>query len=594
MSGNETLFSDALVMFNWVEYSVFGSMLGLSALIGFYFGCLKEQNTVSEYMWGGKKMGVFPVTMSLVASHVSGILILGVPAEIYTYGTQYVASLFPIVFCCIFSLTTVVPVFYKLQLQSPYEYFEMRFSYGCRSLASLITALHLISLTPLVIYTPALAFNQVTGISVHTLTPIVCLICILYTSFGGLKAVVWTDTLQSGYTSSALLFIIFLGCYTYGLSTIFKINEEGHRLEMFNMNPNIFERNTFWTVVIGYLFQWLGAISMHPGVLQRQITVSNYRKSQMVTIYSSIGFIIVKCLCSFLGLLTYTEFHDCDPVATGTVRKSAQLLPFYVIKTAKNYPGITGLFISGVVSAALSTMSAGLNTVAGTLYEDFSQIFLKKKKLSDSQASFIMKIIVVILGVICVLLIYIVEKFDSLLQIVVSLTGITHGPLVAMFLLGIIFPWTNSTGALVGAVSSFLFTAWVSYGAQVHIAQGNLRFPGKVTSIDNCLHNNTMFDAHVRVYNYTGIGSPVVASEEVLQIFKISYALYSTFGVILGVFVGLVVSFFTGKQDLKTLNPDLIAPYMRKLLPKKEDDIPEEGSLINKVVKLEVLAESND
>lgn len=62
-----TGFSDVFMMFNWIEYTVFSSMLGLSALIGVYYGCLKEQNTVSEYMLGGKKMGTFPVTMSLIA-----------------------------------------------------------------------------------------------------------------------------------------------------------------------------------------------------------------------------------------------------------------------------------------------------------------------------------------------------------------------------------------------------------------------------------------------------------------------------------------------------------------------------------------------
>lgn len=60
--------ASSLLMFNWIELSVFGSMLGLSALIGIYYGWIKgNQNTVSEYMLGGKQMGVFPITMSLIA-----------------------------------------------------------------------------------------------------------------------------------------------------------------------------------------------------------------------------------------------------------------------------------------------------------------------------------------------------------------------------------------------------------------------------------------------------------------------------------------------------------------------------------------------
>lgn len=64
--------ASAVLMFNWIEYSVFGTMLLLSLLIGVYYGYFKKQDTVAEYMMGGKKMGVFPVTLSLVFRLATG------------------------------------------------------------------------------------------------------------------------------------------------------------------------------------------------------------------------------------------------------------------------------------------------------------------------------------------------------------------------------------------------------------------------------------------------------------------------------------------------------------------------------------------
>lgn len=80
--------------FSAVNYAVFGSMLGLSALIGIYFGFIskKKQDNTVEYLLGGKKMNFFPIAASLIASHISGATFLAVPAEVYAFGSAYALS----------------------------------------------------------------------------------------------------------------------------------------------------------------------------------------------------------------------------------------------------------------------------------------------------------------------------------------------------------------------------------------------------------------------------------------------------------------------------------------------------------------------
>lgn len=578
---------NTMLMFNWVEYTVFGSLLGLSALIGVYYGWYKgNQNTVSEYLLGGQTMGVFPVTMSMVASHVSGITLLGVPAETYMYGTQYFAVFFTTIIITIAIIMFYLPVFYKLQLNSLYEYLELRFSHGTRMLASFIFAVSLILYIPVVIYVPALAFNQVTGVSVHSITPIVCLVCIFYTTFGGLKAVVWTDALQSLFTLGSVLFICIFGCINVGgFEEVMKANWEGKRLEIFNMDLNPFARNTFWTVTVGSTFTWLAQLGVHPGAIQRFIAVPTYTAARSVMLWSAVGFTVIKALAVFVGLLIYAKYRGCDPIATRVIKKSGQLLPYYVMDVAGQFPGLNGLFISGVVSAALSTMSAGLNTVAGTIYEDFVQIFLKGEKMSEAKASCTMKIIVLILGAISVMMVLVVEKLGGILQMALSLSGVTNGALVAVFSLGMFFPWANSKGALAGSLASLLGMAWIIGGAQLYIAEGKLKFPGKITSIDNCTSNLNIsheFNVTSRLQWYRGVGSPVVADESVPLIYQVSYMYYCAVGTVIGLSVGIVVSLLTGSQDLTKLNPDLLVPQMRRFLPKKQQitPLPEEHKLI--------------
>ena len=88
-------------------------------------------------------------------------------------------------------------------------------------------------------------------------------------------------------------------------------------------------------------------------------------------------------------------------------------------------------------------MSAGLNTAAGTLYEDFL-VNLLPKNTSEWTASFIMKITVVIIGLICVALVYVVERLGTIVQMAFALMGSPHAATFAAFALGLFWPWANS------------------------------------------------------------------------------------------------------------------------------------------------------
>ena len=127
-----------------------------------------------------------------------------------------------------------LPVFYKLQITSTYEYLERRFDSTNRLFASILFTLGLFLYLPIVIYIPALAFSAATGISVYYITPLVCGVCIFYTTLGGLKAVVWTDTLQFTITTGAIITVAVIGIKSGGgFAEILATASKGHRLDIF-------------------------------------------------------------------------------------------------------------------------------------------------------------------------------------------------------------------------------------------------------------------------------------------------------------------------------------------------------------------------
>lgn len=108
--------------------------------------------------------------------------------------------------------------------------------------------------------------------------------------------------------------------------------------------------------------------------------------------------------------------------------------------TLGNIPGLTGLFVAGVFSAALSSLSTGLNSMSAVILEDFFKTF-SKKTLTSVQTAIILRVVVVVFGALCVGLVFIVERLGAVLQLSITLSSVANGPLLGIFTAGVMIPW---------------------------------------------------------------------------------------------------------------------------------------------------------
>ncbi|XP_047115232.1 sodium-coupled monocarboxylate transporter 2-like [Schistocerca piceifrons] len=547
--------------FGWLDHMVFGLMLAVSLVVGVYFGvCGRAKNTAKvDYLHGGKSMSVLPVAVSLVASHISGITLMGVPSEIYLYGTLYGLVVISTVLTCLIVNWLYLPVFFGLQLTSTYEYLERRFNRETRLLASFLFTLQQVLTIPLFVYVPALAFNQVSGVSVHLITPVVCIVCIFYTMLGGLKAVVWTDFLQGLVMIAACFAVIILGCQLVGSPVqVWNISDEGGRIRIFEMNPSPFVRNSFWTIVLGTTANWLTVCAINQGSMQKFLSVPNLRSARICLFGFGGGIITMKAISVFTGLLIYATYHNCDPISAKAISRPDQLLPYYVMQVSTAVPGLPGLFVAGIFSAALSSMSGSLNSLSGTIYEDFV-LPRVSDKISDEKVNFIMQGIVLAVGVICVALVFVVEKLGTVLELGYSIAGVTSGALLGVFTLGMLFPWANGKGAIAGGLASMALVSVILVGAQNAMATGTIVYPWLPTTTDGCAANVT-----AGLFTST-TARPETAPAEAPLLFQISYMYYTLLGAIAAIAVGLAVSFCTGARRPSDVDPALLSPPVRFL-----------------------------
>ncbi|XP_046998003.1 sodium-coupled monocarboxylate transporter 1-like [Schistocerca americana] len=570
------------VLFGWVDYVAFALMPSLSVAIGLYFGiCGRAKNTAKvDYLHGGKTMRVLPVAISQISSHVSGSTLVGVPSEIYLYGSVYTWICLSVILFSIVTNFVFLPVFFELQLTSTYEYLERRFSRIIRVLASGLFTLNMVLHLPLYLYTPAICFSQVTGVSVHWITPVICVMCILYTMLGGLKAVVWTDFLQSGVTLMAFIAVLVFGLVgAGGFSQVWQAASDGGRADFFVMTPDPFVRNSFWTVVVGATVSWVGGIAVHQGMVQKFLSLPNMRAARKSLAGFTFGMILIHLISIFCGFLLYADYQDCDPIKTKEISRPDQLLPFYVMKVAGHVPGLPGLFVAGIFGAALSSMSGCLNALSGTIYEDFLLPLMPGKK-SDVVVNLIMQSIVLVVGAVTVALVFVVEKLGTVLELGYSIAGVTNGALLGLFTLGMLVPSANTKGAVVGSLLGMAVVTVILTGAQHAHAMGRIRYPPLPTSVEGCAANFTSVIETVATSS-----TPSPATDEVPLLFRLSYMYYTLVGAVVMVTVGWAVSQLTGPLRPGDVEPSLLAPMVRPKQRRREDGAAD----ADPVVKVELL-----
>ncbi|XP_055594315.1 sodium-coupled monocarboxylate transporter 1-like isoform X2 [Uranotaenia lowii] len=587
---------EELYKFSVLDYGVFVVMLFLSAACGIYFGFFKRttaqqtpessddefglggsktaanagkgtrittfgSSTMDEYLLGSRKLKAFPVAMSLVAGYISGVTILGTPSEIYNFGTQYWLIVIPILLMGIAVCTVYLPVFCSLKLNSSYEYLELRFNSSVRSIASIMFVMDELFFLPMIIYVPSLAFNQVTGFNLYIIGAVVCIVCVFYTLLGGIKAVVFTDAWQVLVMFISVVIVVVLGTISIaGPDVIWDRAVQGNRIDFFNFNPSMYERQTFWAVLIGGFFYWTSFNSVNQTMVQRYMSLPNLKKARLSIGMFTIGIAIFVSVCCYAGLLIYAYYYQCDPMSMGLVKTDDQLFPHYVMEIVGHLRGIPGLFIAGVFGAALSSLSVVLNSTSAVLLEDILKGLFRVKP-SPFVANIFVRVCVVVLGMAAMGCLFIIEKLGGILSVATSLSAIAAGTTCGMFTLGMLVPWSNSKGAIIGGVSGALLSGWVSLGSQFASANGEI-VPHKLpVSVESCpsdmLSNST-------------IVNPIYPDESgVFPLYRLSYHWITPIGVVTVMIIGTIVSFITKPRNLKDIDPELISPVIHRFLPQE-------------------------
>ncbi|RVE52689.1 hypothetical protein evm_002562 [Chilo suppressalis] len=542
-------------LFGWEDYSVLAAMLIISCAIGIFYGyCGEKQTTGDDFLLGGSSMGTFPTALSLAASFITAIELLGNPAEMYMAGAQFWMICVAFILVVPIASKLYLPVFMRLRLTSCYEYLEIRFCKAIRVYASALYMLQMILYTSVAVYAPALALSDVTGLNTYLAVSLVYVVCIFYASQGGMKAVIMTDTFQSAVLIGSLAAVLALGAAEVGgLDAVWDHARRTNRLQFFDMDPDPTVRHSFWSVVVGGTMYWTSMFCANQASVQKYLSVERISQVRVALWVSAIGLTAVYSVNFITGAVLAVHYADCDPIQAGITNGSDRLLPLYVMRELGVSKGVPGFFVAGIFAASLGTVASALNSLAAVACQDLATGLLGLT-LPEDKGALIARWVCFACGAVSFALVFAVERLGPVLQLALSFNGMAGGVSLGLFSLGMLFPWANAKGAVVGGVFGLLLVLVAGGGAQ--LAQVSPpRLPG---STEGCFSSNGT--VHVSI-------DPTTRHDEaVFWLFRVSYLWYSGIGCSATVIVGLLVSAATGFTHPVRVPIDLLSPPVVSLL----------------------------
>ncbi|XP_039992480.1 solute carrier family 5 member 6 [Xiphias gladius] len=546
--------------FTVVDYVIFAVLLAASLGIGMYYALSGgRQRTTQEFLLADRSMSCLPVSLSLIASFQSAVAIIGIPAEIYTHGTQYWFIGCAYVLGLFIPAHVFIPVLYRLRVSSAYQYLEMRFSKSVRICGTLTFILQMVIYMGVCVYTPAFALNAVTGFELWGTVLATGLVCTLYTTLGGLKAVIWTDVFQTVVMFAGQLAVIVVGVQqSGGVSEVWRKVCEGNRISGVDLNPDPTERHTFWTLGVGGVFLMLSLYGVNQAQVQRYLSSRTEREAVRSCYMVFPCLQLALALSCVMGLVMFARYCGEDHSDNlGTSSRDAMVI-YFVMDMLQGLPGLPGLFVACLFSAALSTISSAFNSLATVTMEDLIKPHFRA--MTEARATLLSKALAMSYGLLCLAMAYLTHLMgDSVLQVALKIFGMVGGPILGLFSLGMFFPWANSTGALAGLGTGLVVAFWVGIGSIFTRSSGARPLPPDCGVI--LLSDNTTTAIHTALSNVT-LSRP----SRLKSFYSLSYMWYSAFNCFTVILVGVIISFLTGPMKEEDVPPGTIYPLLGKVL----------------------------
>ncbi len=424
----------------------------------FYFA--RRNITTDDYFVGNRSFSGWVIGLSMLGTIVSSATFLALPAAAYVLDWRQLTVNLVVPFVAILAVIIFIPFFRRGNLTSAFEYLGERYGMVPRMYGTISFIIMQLIRMAQILFLVSLVIQFLTGLPLILVIVATGLFIGFYTIMGGIVAVIWTDVLQALILMLGGVMCIFWIAIDLpgGVNQILEVGQEYNKFSLGAMDFDLSER-TFYTVAMLGIINWLGIYAGDQNIVQRYASARSTREARKATIIYSILGPIMWTVFFFIGTALFV-FYLYSPDPALAELEADQILPYFILTELP--PVISGIIISAVIAAAMSTMDSGINAVSTVSVVDLMKAWLKKEKIDSyylNSAHWIAAVATIFVIAIAISFSFMAK--ESMNDVSLIVTSVFGGCLMGLFLMGFFTRRVDGFSATMALILAVLFNVYL-------------------------------------------------------------------------------------------------------------------------------------
>ena len=462
---------------NKIDFAIIALYLAGITLFGLRFR--KKQRSLRDYFLAGRDIPWWAIALSIVAAETSTLTIISIPGLAYDTNFTFLQVVMGYLVGRVVISFVLLPHYFRGDLYTAYELIERRFGRGLRSLTAGLFLLTRAAAEGVRVYAVSIVVSIALGTGEVASIAIITALTVIYTFEGGLAAVIWTDVVQTAiYVGGTLIGLVtILHLVPGGWPAIHAAAADAGKLQFFDFTPSVWIPYTFWAGLIGGTFFTVASHGTDQLIVQRLLAARGQKQSATALVSSGVAVLFQFALFLTVGIMLWAYYR----VPSATFGRPDRIYPTFIVTRMPH--GISGLLIAAILAAAMSNLSAALNSLSSTSIMDF---YVRLRPLADEKTKMHLSRLATLFWALVLfgLALIALHKVGRVVEVGLQIASVAYGALLGVFLLGVLTRRANQRGAMVGMACGFAmelylwlgthlpWTWWVMIGSMLTFAVG--------------------------------------------------------------------------------------------------------------------------
>jgi solute:Na+ symporter, SSS family len=412
----------------------------------------KKQRSLRDYFLADRNIPWWAIALSIVAAETSTLTIISIPGLAYDSNLTFLQVVMGYVVGRIFISFVLLPQYFRGDLFTAYQLIERRFGPRLRSITAGLFLFTRAAAEGVRVYAVSIVVAFALGTGEVASIAIITGLTLLYTFEGGLAAVIWTDVVQTAIYVGGTLIGIFtlLHLVPGGWVHIHQLASAANKFQVFDFSWTIWKPYTFCAGLIGGAFLTAATHGTDQLIVQRLLAARSQRQSATALISSGFAVFLQIALFLVLGVMLWAYYR----VPSSAFGKADYIYLNFIVKQMPH--GLSGLLIAAILAAAMSNLSAALNSLSSSSTLD---LYLRLRPNADARVQLSISRIATVLWavVLFALAVLSLHRVNRVIEVGLQIASITFGALLGVFLLGVLTRRATETGAAIGMIFGFGF-----------------------------------------------------------------------------------------------------------------------------------------